>query len=426
MALSVRRSIPPPVSAAQSAMPPAIKFVLATMFLNAVGFGIIVPVVPDLVMELSQSTIAEATAIGGWMSFTYAAFQFFFSPIIGNLSDRVGRRPVLLFALAGFAIDFIILAVAGNLLWLFIARALTGIAGATNGPSQSAIADIVPAGERSRYFGYIGAAFGAGFVLGPALGGLLGEVDHRLPFYAAAALAFTNFLYGWFSFPETLKPENRRSFDWKRANPVGALLSIRHLPGLLPISAVYFLWQIATLVYPMIWAYYAIGRYGWSNGLVGLSLAVMGVAMAIMQTMVSPRIIRRLGERRTAFWGGLATVGSMVLIALIDNGWIALALMPLVALQSLVHPNLTAMMSRRADATTQGEVQGFASSVMAVGSIIAPLLFNPLQALFSGDNAPFHLPGAAFFVAAAIAAVAMLILWAMPRAATPDPVLGRR
>jgi MFS transporter, DHA1 family, tetracycline resistance protein len=402
-------------------IPPAIKFVLATIFINSMGFGIVIPVFPKLIMELGDATISQATAIGGQLGVTFALFQFIFSPIVGNLSDRFGRRPVLLGSLAGFAADFIILAFAPTLVWLFIARALTGIFGATNGPAQSVIADITTPDERARWFGFIGAAFGVGFVVGPAIGGLLADTGVRMPFYAAAALAFANFVYGWFALPETLKPENRRPFEWKRANPVGSLMQVKKFPGIVPISTVYFMWQLASLIYPMIWSYYTIGRYGWSGTTVGLSLAFMGVAMALMQILVSGRIIQRFGERRTATIGLIGGTLNMIAFVFIADGWIAFLMMPLIAIQSLVHPCLTAMMTRRADATNQGEVQGFASGVMAVGSIIAPVLYNPVQALFTSPNAPFIFHGAAFAIAAAIAAVGLIILVLIKPAAVQDP-----
>jgi DHA1 family tetracycline resistance protein-like MFS transporter len=402
-------------------LPPAIKFVLATMLINSIGFGIVIPSFPQLIMSLGDATLSEATAIGGLLSLVYALFQFIFAPIMGNLSDRFGRRPILLGSLFGFAVDFLILAFAPTMAWLFVARMMTGIFGATNGPSQSVIADLAGPDDRSRLFGYMSAAFGIGFVAGPALGGLLAEVSFRMPFYAAAALASANLLYGLFALPETLATQNRRPFDWRRANPVGALLSLRKLPGLLPISVVYFLWQLASLIYPMTWAYFTIGRYGWSNGLVGLSLALMGGAMALTQIFLSSRIVARFGERTTATIGMAGGVLGMMAFAMTTNGGLAFALMPLMAVQSLVHPCLTAMMSRRADATNQGEVQGYASSVMAVGSILAPLVFNPALAWFTGPRAPVQFYGIAFVIAAAIAMLALIILLSLGRAPNPDP-----
>lgn len=401
-------------------MPPAVKFVLATMAINAVGFGIIVPVVPRLLMELSGAAIDSATGIGGWLAFTFAITQFFFSPILGNLSDRYGRRPVLLVSLAGFSLDFFVLAFAPTLLWVFIARFISGMFGASNGPAQAVIADITAPEDRARYFGLIGAAFGIGFVVGPAIGGLLGEFGHRVPFFVAGLLAAINVVYGYFKLPETLALENRRRFDWRRANPVGALLHVRKLPGIGPISTVYLLWQLSSLVYPMIWAYYAIGRYGWSEGLVGGSLALVGLSMAIMQIKVLPRVVARYGERKTAIIGIIGAGLAMIAFVFASQGWMAIVLMPLMAFQSLVHPNLTSMMTRRADATTQGEVQGFASGVMAVGSIIAPLLYNPVLSWFTSAKAPFIFHGAAFVIAAAFAALGLLVLSRMKPAARPD------
>ncbi len=403
---------------------PAIKFVLATMLVNSIGFGIIIPSFPQLVMSLGHASLPRATAIGGLLSLTYALFQFLFGPVMGNLSDRFGRRLVLLGSLFGFAVDFVVMAFAPTLAWLFAARILTGIFGASNGPSQSVIADITAPDERSRLFGYISAAFGVGFVAGPAIGGLLAEISFRMPFYAAGALALANFLYGLFALPETLAAENRRPFDWKRANPVGALFALRKLPGLLPISAVYFMWQLASLIYPMTWAYFTIGRYGWSNTMIGLSLALMGATMAVTQIFLSARIIARIGERRTATIGMIGGALGMAAFAITTNGWIAFAMMPLIAVQSLVHPCLTAMMSRRADATNQGEVQGFASSVMAVGSIIAPMVFNPALAWFTGPDAPFRFYGIAFVIAAVFALIGLAILVSLAPAGRADPALA--
>jgi MFS transporter, DHA1 family, tetracycline resistance protein len=407
-------------------LPSAIRFVLATMLINSMGFGLFIPVFPSLVIELGHVSLSDAIAIGGLLSVTFAGFQFVFGPIMGNLSDRFGRRPILLGSLLGFAIDFLVLAFAQSLIWLFVARAFTGIFGATNAPAQSVIADVTAPEDRARWFGYISAAFGIGFVVGPALGGLLGYFDHRLPFYAASALAVANLIYGLIALPETLRPENRRAFDWKRANPIGALIQARKLTGIIPLASVYFLWNLASLIYPMTWSYFAIGRYGWSPFMVGISLAIMGVAMAVTQTLIAPRIVKRFGERRSAMIGLVGGATNMLALAVISNGWISLFLMPLIAVQSLVHPCLTAMLSRRADATTQGEVQGFASSVMAMGSVIAPLLFNPLLAWFTGPKAPFIFFGAAFVVAGAITLTALAVMFFVPPAARPDPNLAAK
>ena len=405
----------------QAPIPASIKFVLATILINAIGFGIITPVLPELVMELGHADLSHATAIGGTLSLLYAGTQFLFGPLAGNLSDRFGRRPVLLGSLFGFSADFLILAFAPNLTWLYVGRFLSGIFGASNGPAQSAIADLTPPDARPRLFGLIGAAFGIGFVIGPVIGGLLGEFGHRVPFFAAAALAAANCVYGFLVFPETMARENRRPFDLRRANPVGALLNVRKLPGILPIAVVYFLWQVASLIYPMTWNFFAYGRYGWTSGMVGASLSAVGISMALVQTFVTGRAVRRFGERHTAMIGIGFGATAMLAYAVIPYGWLGFAAIPLLGLQSLAHPSLTAMMSRRATPDTQGEVQGFASSTMSLGAIVAPSLFNPLLAWFTGPDAPFVFWGAAFVVAALFALVALLVLVAVPPAAQADP-----
>jgi MFS transporter, DHA1 family, tetracycline resistance protein len=265
---------------------------------NAIGFGIIVPVTPQLVMELGQADLAQATVIGGGLAVSYALCQFLCGPTVGNLSDRFGRRPVLLFSLLGFALEFLLMALAPTLLWLFVARMLSGVFGATQGPAQSAIADMTGPEDRSRIYGLLGAAFGIGFVLGPAIGGFLSDYGTRLPFYVAAILAAANAFYGYWAFTESLPPENRRPFEWRRANPLGALLQVRKLTGVLPLAVIYFVWQLASIVYPMVWAYFAIAQYGWSGKMVGLSLAAIGVCMAGANIIVMPRLSPRLGDRK--------------------------------------------------------------------------------------------------------------------------------
>ncbi len=405
-------------------MPAAIRFALISLALNAVGFGLIIPVVPKLVMELGHTPIEGATAIGGWLSFTFAIFQFIFSPIMGNLSDRFGRRPILLGSVTGFAIDFLALALAPTLVWVFVARAISGMFGASNAPAQSLIADLTAPEERARYFGMVGAAFAIGFVAGPAIGGVLGEFGHRVPLFVAAGLSGANALYGFFYLPETLKPENRRPFEWRRATPGGALRSIRHLPGIGPLALIYLLWQIATLVYPMIWPYWAIGLFGWTEGLVGASLAGVGITLAVVQILILPRCVRRFGERQTAIYGMIGAGAAMFLLSGVTQGWMAIACLPLMACQALVHPNLTAMMTRRATATTQGEVQGFASAVMAIGSLVAPLMFNPLLAWFTGPKAPFVFHGAAYLLAGLFAAACIPAMLRLAPAPVKAPSRG--
>lgn len=395
----------------QRDFPPVVRFLLLTMLTNAISFGIIIPVTPNLVQELGDIDLPAATAIGGQLALIYAAFQFVFSPIMGNLSDRFGRRPVLLLAMFGLAIEFIVMALAPNLLWLFIARALSGISGASNAPAQSAIADIVSPEQRTRMFGLLSAAFGVGFVIGPAIGGVLGDIDLRLPFFLAALLAAANLVYGLVAGEETLAPENRRSFEWRRANPLGSLMQVRQLRGILPIATVYFLWQLASLVYPLLWSYFSAARWGWSPAIIGVSLAVVGVFMAMTNILLNPRISPRLGERKTAMLGMTFGAFGMFAYGFAPLGWMAFAIAPLMALQSLAHPALTAMMSRRARVDNQGEVQGFASSVMGLGALVAPLLLSGVQAYFAGPASPLPFNGAGMVLAGCIALVGILLLW---------------
>ena len=355
-------------------------FVLVTIFIDAIGFGIVMPVLPRLLMEVAHTDLAGSVAIAGWMALLYAVAQFFCGPIIGNLSDSYGRRPVLLGALAGLGADYLLLAVANTLPLFFIGRAISGMLGGSYGPAQAALADMTEPDERARLFGYVGAAFGVGFTVGPAIGGLLGEIGPRAPFYAAAALSAINFAYGLTVFPETLARGNRRSFDWRRANPLGALGAARKLPGMVRVGAVLFLWQVASLVYPLTWSYYGIARFGWSNAMIGASLAFVGLVIATSQFLLTGRIVRRFGERGGAMIGmggaGLGFVG----YAFATSTTMVFVIMLMLAIQSCAQPSLMAMLSRRGTAETQGEVQGIASMAMGLGSIVSPLMLNPALA----------------------------------------------
>jgi len=385
-------------------------FIVATILIDAIGFGIIIPVLPRLVMELGHVDLPQATWIGGWLSIAYAGMQFLCGPLAGNLGDRFGRRPVLLLALAGLSIDYLIMGFAPDLVWLFAGRLLAGVFGASFSPAQAALADITAPGERAKRFGLVGAAFGIGFIIGPAIGGLLGEFSHRAPFYVAAALAGCNFTFGLFFFPETLARENRRRFSLRRANPVGALLAARKLKGVIGLAGILLLWNVASMVYPATWSYFAIAQYGWSNGMIGVSLACAGLGMAVVQVKILGRVVARLGERRTAMIGvGVAAAGYLT-YALVPYPAVGLAVVIITALQALVQPSVTALMSQRAPVDAQGEMQGFIGSLNAIGAIAGPLLFNPALAWFTGPHAPVHFPGAAFVIAAAFAAAAFVAL----------------
>lgn len=397
-----------PVS--ERARSPATIFIVATILIDSIGFGVVIPVLPRLVMEVGQFDLAQATWMGGWLSVVYAAMQFLCGPLAGNLGDRFGRRPVLLLSLAGLSIDYLIMGFAPSLLWLFVGRLLAGVFGASFSPASAALADITPPEQRAKRFGLIGASFGIGFIIGPALGGLLGELDHRAPFYVAAALAGINFTFGLFFFPETLAKEYRRSFSLARANPVGALLSARKMRGVLGLAGILLLWNIASMIYPATWAYFAIAQYGWSNGMIGVSLVLAGVAMAIVQVKILGPVVARFRERRTAMIGTAVAATGYLTFALVPYAWVGLVVVAITGLQALVQPSITALMSQRAPADAQGEMQGFIGSLNAIGAIAGPLLFNPALAWFTSAEAPVRFPGAAFVIASAFALCAFTAL----------------
>jgi DHA1 family tetracycline resistance protein-like MFS transporter len=397
----------PPTQRSQNA---ATAFIVSTILIDAIGFGIIIPVLPKLVMTLGHLDLASATRVGGWMAAVYAIMQFLCGPLAGNLGDRFGRRPVLLLALAGFTVDYLLMGFAPSLAWLFAGRLIAGIFGASFGPATAALADITPPADRAKRFGLVGAAFGLGFIIGPAVGGLLGEMSPRAPFYAAAACSAANFLFGMFLFPETLDKAHRRPFQLKRANPVGALMAAKRMPGVLGLAAILLLWNVASMVYPATWAYFTIAQYDWTPGMIGSSLAFVGITMVIIQSMVLGRVVQTFGERKSAMFGvGVAVVGYLAL-AFTTNGALAFAIVGITALQGLVQPTVTALMSQRAPADAQGEMQGFVGSLNAIGSIAAPLLLNPALAYFTAPAAPVRFPGAAFIIAAAFAAAALVSL----------------
>ncbi|ABQ71172.1 major facilitator superfamily MFS_1 [Rhizorhabdus wittichii RW1] len=402
----------------------ATVFIVATILIDAIGFGIVIPVLPRLVMEVGQLDLPAAIRVGGWLSVVYALMQFLCGPLAGNLGDRFGRRPVLLLSLAGLAVDYVLMGFAHTLALLFLGRLIAGVFGASFSPATAALADITAPEDRAKRFGLVGAAFGIGFILGPALGGILGEFGHRMPFYAAAICSALNFTFGFFFFPETLPPEKRRPFSFARANPVGALLQARKMRGVLGLSGILLLWNIASMVYPATWSFFAIAQYGWSNGMIGLSLALAGISMAVVQATVLGRVIKRFRERRTAMIGVAVAAFGYLGYALVPYAWFGMIVIVITALQALVQPSITALMSQRAPADAQGEMQGFIGSLNAVGAIAAPLLLNPALAWFTGPDAPVHFPGAAFVIASAFAFAALLSL-AMTRRIRDDAAVDQ-
>lgn len=385
-------------------------FVLLTVFAYSMGFGIIMPVLPNLIMELEGVSLSDATFLGGLIAASYAIFQFIMGPLVGNLGDRFGRRPVFLFSLGGFSIDFFLMGFAPNIFWLLVGRSIAGALGAIFGPANAAMADLSDDENRAKSFGKVGAAFGIGFILGPALGGLLGEFGTRTPFFVAAAITASMFVYGYFAFPETMSSEQRRPFSLKRANPVGAFFNLKKLSGVTGIAFIYFIWSTAANIYAVSWSYFSQIKYGWSTKMVGVSLAFVGISMALTQTFLIGRVVAKLGERNTAAIGLIFASSAMVCYAFIDNPHFALMLCLIIGMQGMTTPCLNAMGSRRTPANSQGELQGFNGSLAALSALISPLIYNTSLAYYTRDDASIYFPGAPFIISAAITLIALVVL----------------
>lgn len=392
-------------------------FILLTVMIDAMGIGLIIPVMPDLIREVGGGTLSDAAIWGGVLTTAFAVMQFLFGPTLGNLSDRVGRRPVLLASLGFLAVDYLIMAVAGTIWLLLAGRILGGITAATQSVALAYIADISRPEEKAARFGLVGAAFGAGFVLGPLVGGLLAEFGTRAPFYAAAALAATNMVFGLIVLPETLRPEKRRRFEWRRANPLGAFAAVNALPEVRRPLLIFFVYSVAFWVYPSVWAYYTQARFGWDPAMVGLSLAGFGIAMALVQGGLIRVILRAFGDRGTVLYGILFYTVIFGVLAFLTNGTAALILTPISALGAVVTPALQGIMSRAVADDAQGELQGVLASVNAVSMIFSPLLMTQVFAAFTAPGAPVWFPGAPFLLSMGLMLVCLAIHLARPRAA---------
>jgi DHA1 family tetracycline resistance protein-like MFS transporter len=386
-----------------------VVFILLSVMIDAMGVGLIIPVMPDLIREITGGDLANAALWGGVLTTVFAVMQFLFGPVMGNLSDRFGRRPVLLITLVVMAADYVVMALAGSIWLLFIGRIVGGVTAATQSTATAYMADISEPGKKAQNFGLVGAAFGLGFVIGPLLGGLLGEWGTRAPFWVAAALAGANAVLGYFVLTETVTDAIRRPFDWRRANPFGAFKSLRELPGIGRLFAVFFLYQVAFFVYPAVWAYFGHARFGWNAGMIGLSLGLFGIMMAVVQGGLIRIILRKLGERGTVIYGLVFDVFAFGALAFVTSGTVALILTPLTALGAVITPAIQGMMSKAVGDKRQGELQGALTSVGAVAMIVSPMLMTYTFAEFTGEEAPVYFPGAPFLLALALIAVALLV-----------------
>lgn len=394
----------------------AIAFIFAIVLLDVIALGIVIPVLPKLVESMVGET-ARGAEIFGLFGTAWALMQFFCSPLLGALSDRFGRRPVLLISMAGHGLDYILMAVAPNLIWLFVGRVISGITAASFGTAYAYIADVTKPEKRAQSFGVVGAAFGVGFVLGPALGGILGAYDPRLPFWVAAGFSLANAAYGYLFVPESLPPERRMAFSLARANPVGSLKLLRRRPELSGLAGVNFLHQLAHASLPAIAVLYTSYRYGWDSQMMGLSLAAIGIMSGLVQgTLIRP-IVARIGERRTLLVGLLFGAAGFAIYGVASTGLQFWAGIPVMALWGIAGAATQAMMSKLVTASEQGQLQGANASIMAVAGLIGPGLFSLTFAWSIGRGGAAQLPGLAFLLAAALLVVAVALAWRVTRGA---------
>lgn len=384
--------------------------VFAIVLIDMLGFGIVAPVLPGLIMDLTHVDVGTAAGYAGWLGAGYAMMQFVFAPVIGNLSDRFGRRPVLLSAVLMLGLDYLLQALAPNFGWLLIGRLLAGVTGASYSAAYAYIADVSPPEKRAANFGLMGLAFGIGFVVGPALGGLLGSVDARLPFFAAAGLALANAVFGFFVLKESLAPENRRPFRWKQANALSSLRALKgQSPTVLWFVAALGMWQLAHIVYPAVWAYFAIAAYGFTTGQVGLALAMVGFTSALVQGVALRLFLPKLGEKRAVMLGVAGLCASAVLYVLAVETWQVYLAIAVGSLQGFVQPPISAYNSRAVDARSQGELQGAVQSIGSIAAIIGPPLYTQTLERFSGPDATIHLPGMPMLLSAGISVLTLIL-----------------
>ncbi len=386
----------------------ALTFIFITILIDVIGVGIIIPVLPKLIMDLTGGGMSDASRHGGWLMFAYAIMQFLFAPIMGGLSDRYGRRPVLLFSLLGLGIDYVFMAFAPTLAWLFIGRLIAGITGASFTTASAYIADVSPLEKRAQNFGLIGAAFGMGFIIGPVLGGLLGQLGPRVPFFAAAGLALVNCLYGYFILPESLSLENRRPFDWKRANPVGSLMQMQRYPVIVGLIWCLLCLYIAGHATQSTWSYYTMEKFGWDEKWVGYSLGFVGLTIGIVQGLLTRIIIPKLGTVRSVFIGLSLSAFGCLAFAVATEGWMMFAIMIPFALSGIAGPSLQGIISGQVPSSEQGELQGMLTSLMSATSIVGPLLMTNLFSTFTAPGASVYLPGAPFYMGAVLTVIGIL------------------
>ena len=389
----------------------AVGFIFITVLLDVIGWGIIIPVIPNLIKELINGDISEAAKYGGWLTFAYAITQFIFAPVIGNLSDKYGRRPVLLISLFGFSLDFLLLAYAPTIIWLFIGRILSGITGASFTTASAYIADVSTNENRAKNFGLMGAAFGLGFIIGPVLGGLLGQFGTRVPFIAAAILCMLNFLYGYFILPESLDKDKRRPFELKRANPIGAFLHLKKYPNLIGLVLAIFILYVGSHAVQSNWNYFTMYQFNWDEKMVGISLGIIGLLVGIVQGGLIRWINPKIGNVKSIYFGlALYTIG-MFLFAFATESWMMFLFLIPYCLGGIAGPALQAVVSEQVPPSEQGEIQGTLTSLMSASSIVGPPMMASVFYYFTHNEAPFLFPGAPFVLGGILMLISTILAY---------------
>lgn len=389
----------------------AIGFIFITLLIDITGWGIILPVVPKLIKELIHGDISQAAQYGGWLGFAYAFTQFIFSPVVGNLSDRYGRRPVILISLFGFAADYIFMALAPSVGWLFLGRIIAGLTGANISTASAYIADISTNEDRAKNFGMIGAALGLGFIIGPVIGGLLGHYGARIPFYAAAGLCLLNFLYGYFILPESLDQSKRRPFDWKRANPIGSLLFLKKHREISGLIVALILIYIGIHAVQSNWHFFTMYQFEWNERIVGISLGVLGLLLGLVQGILIRWTTPKLGEQKSIYYGLTAYAIGLLLFAFAGQGWMMFVFLIPYSLGGICGPALQSVITKNIPSNEQGELQGALTSLVSATSIIGPPIMTNLFYYFTHDEAPFRFASAPFFLASVLMAMSVCIVY---------------
>lgn len=389
----------------------AIGFIFITLLIDITGWGIILPVVPKLIGELINNDLSEAARYGGWLGFAYAITQFIFAPIVGNLSDKYGRRPIILISLFGFAIDYVLLALAPSIGWLFFGRIIAGLTGASISTASAYIADISTDKDRTKNFGLIGAAFGLGFIIGPVIGGLLGHYGARVPFYFAAILCMVNFLYGLLILPESLEKDKRRSFSWKRANPIGTINFLRKQSKISNLVIALILVYVALHAVQSNWHFFTMYKFNWTERTVGLSLGLLGLLLGLVQGILMRWTTPKLGEHKSVYFGLLFYALGLMLFAFTNQGWMMFVFLVPYSFGGICGPALQSIISKNVPANEQGELQGALSSLVSVTAILGPPIMTNLFYYFTHDKAPFQFSGAPFFLASILMFISVIIIY---------------